>query len=124
MTRRKPASRSPTDTDKQVGLRVRELRTGNNMTLAELGAALGISHQQLQKYETGTNRLSAGMLAGVAGVLGVGVSDLFDDGKAGRDKKATPLDKARDECHRLVDRAGSVAKLKDMARVLKALAND
>ena len=50
------------------------------MTLAETGQMLGISHQQLQKYETGTNRLSAGMLHGVAQVFGLPISAFFPDG--------------------------------------------
>ena len=60
-------SRSPTRIDQMVGEKIRELRTTQNFTLSELGLELGISHQQLQKYETGTNRLSAGMLAYASG---------------------------------------------------------
>lgn len=81
MTRRRnPASRAPTDIDRFVGERVRQLRTDQRMTLQELGADLGISHQQLQKYETGTNRFSAGMLFQTARALGVSVADLFPGG--------------------------------------------
>ncbi len=76
---RPPGSRSPTEIDKQVGRNIRTLRTEADMTLDEMGAALGISHQQLQKYETGTNRLSAGMLANVARVLRVKIGDLFEE---------------------------------------------
>ncbi len=75
---RAPGSRSPTEIDIAVGERVRELRGEANLTLSELGAELGISHQQLQKYETGTNRLSAGMLAKVAATLRVPIQTLFD----------------------------------------------
>ncbi|MBK8199194.1 MAG: helix-turn-helix transcriptional regulator [Acidobacteria bacterium] len=76
---REPGSRSPTEIDKQVGRNIRTLRTEADMTLDEMGDALGISHQQLQKYETGTNRLSAGMLAAVARVLRVPIQSLFDE---------------------------------------------
>ncbi|MDX2309342.1 MAG: helix-turn-helix transcriptional regulator, partial [Hyphomicrobium sp.] len=62
--------------------RIRQLRTEAGLTLTELGNDLGISHQQLQKYETGTNRLSAGMLAKVAAVLRVSIQTLFDDPEA------------------------------------------
>lgn len=76
---RPAGSRSPNEIDKQVGRNIRTLRTEAGLTLSEMGAALGISHQQLQKYETGTNRLSAGMLAAVAGVLRIKVPDLFEE---------------------------------------------
>ena len=121
---RKPRSRAPSDTDKAVGERVRELRTLNNMTLAELGSALGISHQQLQKYETGTNRLSAGMLAALADALRVEISDLFAREEGKSKSKETPLSKAQSECHRIVDRVESIDKLNRIAGVLKALAAD
>jgi transcriptional regulator with XRE-family HTH domain len=76
---RPASSRSPTETDIQVGRNIRTLRIEAGLTLSELGEALGISHQQLQKYETGTNRLSAGMLAAVARVLRVPIQSLFDE---------------------------------------------
>ena len=72
------SKRSPNDIDRLVGARLRSLRTVQDRTLAELGAELGISHQQLQKYETGTNRMSAGMLWQASKVLGIRVEEFFD----------------------------------------------
>lgn len=72
-------SRAPTDTDRLVGDNLRRIRTDRGETLSETGLALGISHQQLQKYEVGTNRLSAGMLKKIADHFAVSVADLFDD---------------------------------------------
>ncbi len=94
------------------------------MTLAELGAELGISHQQLQKYETGTNRLSAGMLSNVADVLRVEITDLFEDANAKKGNAPDPLERTRNECHSWINRANSIDKLGAMARVLKALSAD
>ncbi len=122
--KRKPGSRSPTAIDQMVGERIRELRVAQNMTLSELGSELGISHQQLQKYETGTNRLSAGMLASVAQTLRIPIAELFDDPNAPGLDKRDPVAMARARCHMLIDRTQSVAKLDAMAKVLKALAND
>ncbi len=115
-------SRAPTAVDQMVGEKIRRLRLDRNMTLAELGSELGISHQQLQKYETGTNRLSAGMLSNVADVLRVTISDLFED--AEDDGAPDPLEKSRNECHSWINRASSLEKLQAMARVLKALSAD
>ena len=91
-------SRAPTAVDQMVGEKIRKLRLDRNLTLAELGSELGISHQQLQKYETGTNRLSAGMLANVAEVLRVSIASLFEDENADDDKDADPSAKVRAEC--------------------------
>ncbi|CAN0479945.1 unnamed protein product, partial [Scytosiphon promiscuus] len=97
-------SRAPTAVDQMVGEKIRKLRLDRNLTLAELGSELGISHQQLQKYETGTNRLSAGMLANVAEVLRVSIASLFEDENADDDKDADPSAKVRAECHSWIDR--------------------
>lgn len=118
---RQSSSRAPTKVDQRVGGKIRTLRIAQNRTLAELGTELGISHQQLQKYETGTNRLSAGMLSVVAEALRVPIADLFEDEN---DDDISPLDpavKVRAECHDWIERTKSTEKLETMARVLKAL---
>lgn len=64
--------------DKHVGERIRQRRTMLGMTQDDLASALGVSYQQVQKYETAANRISAGRLYEIARQLGVGVSFLFD----------------------------------------------
>ncbi|MEZ5997941.1 MAG: helix-turn-helix transcriptional regulator [Hyphomonas sp.] len=123
-TRKQTTSRAPTAVDQMVGDKIRKLRLDRNMTLAELGTELGISHQQLQKYETGTNRLSAGMLSNVADVLRVSIEDLFEDTTSAKSGAPNPVEKARNECHAWINRTSSVEKLASMARVLKALSAD
>ncbi|WP_290494464.1 helix-turn-helix domain-containing protein [Hyphomonas sp. UBA4494] len=93
-------SRAPSDIDRLVGEEIRKIRQDRNMTLAETGQMLGISHQQLQKYETGTNRLSAGMLWNVAELFGLPISAFFPDGDEVED---ATLELAR--LRRKVDRA-------------------
>ena len=118
-------SRAPTDVDRVVGENVRQLRRERNLTLAELAYSLGISHQQLQKYETGTNRLSAGMISCVAEVLCVPIESLFRKGSETQRRGTSPEEADRDElrqqCRFWIDQAGSVEVLKEMVRVLKAL---
>ncbi len=72
-------SRSPTEMDQLVGANVRRLRCQQRLTLQDLANQLGISHQQLQKYETGVNRLSAGILPVVAEALEVDLITLYGD---------------------------------------------
>lgn len=55
--------------DRHVGARVRELRQHHGLSQTALGEALGISFQQVQKYETGANRVSASRLYQVAALF-------------------------------------------------------
>ena len=64
--------------DDHVGGRIRERRTLMGMTQENLANALQISYQQVQKYETGANRISAGRLYELAQILKVDVNFLFE----------------------------------------------
>jgi transcriptional regulator with XRE-family HTH domain len=70
--------KSPNPTDQHVGIRVRRLRRMLGMSQADLGAALGISFQQVQKYENGVNRLSAGRLQQLSHILQAPVPFFFE----------------------------------------------
>src|SRR6478609_5167889 len=63
--------------DALVGKRARERRRALGLTVQELAAVLGVPYQQLHKYETGANRLSAGRLFLLAEALGVEVAHFF-----------------------------------------------
>ena len=66
------------DIDRHVGDRIRRRRVMLGLTQEQLGEALGISYQQIQKYETGANRVSAGRLFMISQILEVGIATLFD----------------------------------------------
>lgn len=59
----------PTPADKSVGTRVRQARLLKGMSQEKLGAALGLTFQQIQKYEKGVNRIGAGRLMQISVVL-------------------------------------------------------
>jgi len=77
----------PNPIDVHVGKRVSMRRRLSGMSQGSLAAALGLTFQQVQKYETGANRISASRLSQIAGILGVPVSYFFQglrpDDKAG-----------------------------------------
>ncbi len=77
--RRKIADRSPRPVDAHVGRRVRLRRTMLGMTQMKLGEALGLTFQQVQKNEWGTNRIGASRLYQLSEILNVPVSFFFDD---------------------------------------------
>ena len=64
--------------DVLVGARVRLLRERRKMSQTVLGQQIGVSFQQVQKYERGTNRISASSLFQIARALGVMPSDFFE----------------------------------------------
>lgn len=63
--------------DVHVGKRIRQRRWMTGMTQQQLGEAVGIKFQQIQKYETGMNRVSASRLWDISNVLQVPVSFFF-----------------------------------------------
>ncbi len=65
--------------DKQIGEKVKELRIAMGMSRHELAGKIGVTHQQAQKYENGTNRISVGRLSLIAEALGKPVSYFFED---------------------------------------------
>ncbi len=67
-----------TECDRHVGSRIRMLRERRRMTQVQLGRNLGVSFQQLQKYEQGENWVSAGRLFEIAQFLGVEISFFFE----------------------------------------------
>lgn len=81
-TRRTPPNKtgkkSPQPIDIAVGARVRFIRQHHQMSQSDLGDRLGITFQQIQKYEKGTNRIGSSRLAQIAKVLDVPVSTLFE----------------------------------------------
>jgi len=78
--------------DAHVGRRVRECRKALGMSQTKLGNALGISFQQVQKYEIGTNRVAASRLWGIANILEVDVGYFFEGvaKRTGLARKAKP----------------------------------
>jgi transcriptional regulator with XRE-family HTH domain len=80
MRRRRPKATTAADT--AIGARIRAQRLARRMTQIALADALGITFQQLQKYENGKNRVGAGRLQEVAKVLHVPLAALFGSDSA------------------------------------------
>ncbi len=72
-------SRKPNPIDAHVGSRVRLQRMLRGISQEKLGEKLGLTFQQIQKYEKGVNRIGASRLFELANVLGVPVQFFYDD---------------------------------------------
>lgn len=79
------ASPPPHPVDRHVGALIRAHRRAAGVSQEDLGKALGLTFQQVQKYETGENRISASKLVEVARTLDVPISALFDGLDTGLD---------------------------------------
>ena len=90
--------------DQLVGQRIRACRTMQGLSQSDLGDAVGVRFQQIQKYESGQNRVSASRLFGIAEALNVPISFFFEgvataDGQSGpanadaRSKDEVPFDR-------------------------------
>ncbi len=71
--------KQPNPIDIHVGSRIRLRRNLLGMSQEKLGESLGITFQQIQKYEKGTNRVGASRLQAIASIIGVPVSFFFDN---------------------------------------------
>lgn len=116
-------ARSVSITDQHIGERLASLRKGMNLTLQDLASRLSITHQQLQKYEKGINRISASRLLEVSQILNVPVS-YFMDGLNGHTSKEEAEKKML--CMRIM---GNYHKIADpiqreaVARLIETLAS-
>jgi transcriptional regulator with XRE-family HTH domain len=72
------AKKAPNPIDKHVGSRVRMRRMMLSMSQEKLGDALGLTFQQVQKYEKGTNRIGASRLQQISQILQVPVAFFFE----------------------------------------------
>jgi transcriptional regulator with XRE-family HTH domain len=77
------STKAPNPVDKYVGSRVRMRRIMLGMSQEKLGEALGLTFQQIQKYEKGTNRVGASRIQQISEILQVPVSFLFEGGPTG-----------------------------------------
>ena len=82
--KKKPAARrkkhpKPHPVDIQVGKRIRHFRNLRGLSQSDLAKQLGVKFQQVQKYESASNRISASKLKIAAETLDVSILDLFSD---------------------------------------------
>lgn len=79
-----------TNITRLVGRRLKEARAVKGLTLTQLAASLGVTYQQVQKYETGVNAISLEKLVELAEILGVAAPYFFDAPGVGEDEDQLP----------------------------------
>jgi transcriptional regulator with XRE-family HTH domain len=77
--------------DRHVGARFRQLRIERGLSQGAVAERVGLTFQQVQKYERGANRISASKLYEIAGVLGVPIAAFFEGLGQNMDAQDSPL---------------------------------
>jgi transcriptional regulator with XRE-family HTH domain len=94
MATQKIDPRQPDSTDVEVGRLVRALRMAQGLSQTNLANRIGVTFQQVQKYESGANRISMGRLTNIAKLFGVSVPYLLEGGKQATGPKSRMKDSA------------------------------
>src|SRR3954471_20240428 len=89
--------KSPNSVDRHVGARIRMRRVMLTLSQTQLGDALGLTFQQVQKYEKGTNRVGASRLQHIASILQVPVSFFFEEAPVNRSEQLKISDSSSPE---------------------------
>ena len=94
--------------DAMVGAKIRIFRIHRRISQTELAEQIGVTFQQVQKYEKGTNRIGASRLSRIATVLGIPVGELFEPSGSKTDDATSPF--------RLLAEPGALRVLKAYTR--------
>jgi len=83
--------RKPDPLDMTVGAKIRVLRVSRGLSQSDLADQIGVTFQQVQKYEKGANRVGASRLSQIANVLGISVGELFEQSRPRPGDAQSPL---------------------------------
>lgn len=108
--------------DAFLGTRLRLFRQAANLSQETLALSIGITFQQVQKYEKGTNRISAARLFELSRILNVKLDDFFDGFESKTDSKAiNMLDNIPTDFFSLLQKISEIPDEKDRKAVCKAI---
>lgn len=111
-----------TDTDRHVGIRIRERRIMLGLSQQQLADMIGVTYQQAHKYERGINRISAGRLFEIAQVLTVPVGFFFEGLDGERAAELSPRQRMCLEVARNFAQIGNERHQEALSQLARALA--
>jgi transcriptional regulator with XRE-family HTH domain len=118
--------KQPTAADLEIGRRIRSYRTSMGMSQTALGDRVGVTFQQIQKYEKGVNRVSTGRLVKLAHALNVTVTELAGEHAGikvhGASVEARQAASAIDEIENQADRDVVLSTVKILCRRFRSVA--
>ncbi len=116
-----PENKLPSGIDRIVGQRIRWRRKELKLTQEKLGELLSLTFQQVQKYEKGVNRVSAGRLYEMSAVLDVPITYFFEGAEAYLEHEASQLAEDGNDAHapvmtsEMLDLIAAFQKIEDAA---------
>ncbi|MFP4097701.1 MAG: helix-turn-helix domain-containing protein [Alphaproteobacteria bacterium] len=111
MTEKKRKTKGTADTiDKHVGLRIRNRRTLMGLSQEKLAESVNVTFQQVQKYERGTNRVSASRLYNFSKILGVSIDYFYEGLDSESGQSTTPIYGMSDNGQESFDEIPATAK--------------
>ena len=114
------SAKTPSHVDHQVGRRIRQARRAAKLTQGQLGDMIGLTFQQVQKYEKGVNRVSAGTLYEIAKAFDIPISWFFDEDIVDRISRVKDADTTDfDDCMNLLLDLRQSANLGPVREVLR-----
>ena len=114
------SGKHPTNIDRIVGRNIRVYRMARGWSQTQLADELGLTFQQVQKYEKGTNRVGSGRLFQIGAALGVPVTSFFEGGEVAiLTKESSPFDLLADpQSLRLIQAFAGIPNRKTRQAVL------
>jgi transcriptional regulator with XRE-family HTH domain len=109
--------RSGDPRDLEIGRRIRALRLERGLSQTELGNLLGVTFQQIQKYEKGANRVAAGRLQRVAESLDVPITFFYSGSTSGPASSESPVSDTVDVGLGFLETAGAVRLVRAFSRI-------
>lgn len=116
-------TKSVTDVDARISANLRRIRVVRGLTQEAVGEKIGVTFQQLQKYEKGTNRISAGKLVALAKVLECDVMSFFE-GVERNDDLPPVQSKGAIRSAQLFDRMANDRQRAAVLRLMESLVED
>jgi len=113
-----------TDTDRHIGLQIRERRIMLGLSQQQMAGLIGVTYQQAHKYERGINRVSAGRLYELSNVLTVPVSYFFEGLGSQPSADVTPRQRMRLELARNFSSISNEDHQKALSHLARVLASD
>ena len=117
MTEKHKRARRADNRDMEVGRRVRSRRLECHLSQTELANGIGVTFQQVQRYETGTNRIAAGRLERISERLGVPISFFFDNMNGASVGAPRDPKKGKDSVFELMQTSGAIRIVKAFHKI-------
>jgi transcriptional regulator with XRE-family HTH domain len=120
-------ARTPDPLDVMLGAKIRVFRLHRGLSQSDLAGKIGVTFQQVQKYETGANRAGASRLSRITAVLGISIGELFEPARSKPADSQSPFrllaDRYALRVLKAFSRTSNPRVRRDIARLVESIAD-